>query len=53
MFKNLSSFGVLSTIPNISPLNSSTLNDIILQPVIGKWVTLVSNGTNWIVMQGN
>ena len=54
MFKNISnSYGVTSTsIPaNISPLNGSALNNIILPAGIGKWVTLVSNGTNWIVMQ--
>lgn len=53
MFKNMSSFDVLSTTPNISPINSGVLNDIILQGGTGKWVTLVSDGTNWIVMQGN
>jgi hypothetical protein len=53
MFKNISNFDVLSTTLNISPLNGGVLNNIILPGGIGKWVTLVSNGTNWIVMQGN
>ena len=52
MFKNITANGVTSTTLNITQLDNS-VSDVILQPVIGNWVTLVSNGTNWIVMQGN
>ena len=52
MFKNISNNLVKSTTTNITQLDN-TVSDTILQPVIGNWVTLVSNGTNWIIMQGN
>lgn len=51
MFKNITTNTVNST-TSITQLDN-TVSNIILQPVKGKWVTLVSNGTTWIVMQGN
>ena len=51
MFKNITTNTVNST-TSITQLDN-TVSNIILQPVKGKWVTLVSNGTIWIVMQGN
>lgn len=51
MFKNINTYTVNSN-TNVTQLDN-TVSDIILQPVKGKWVTLVYNGTNWIVMQGN
>ena len=53
MFKNMTT-NLVQTGSNISQLNN-TVSNIILQPVIGNWVTLVYDGSTsqWIVMQGN
>ena len=54
MFKNISNYQVISVSSNISPLNGITnTSNIILQAGVGKWVTLVYDGSYWIVMQGN
>ena len=52
MFKNISSFNVVSDSINILNLPNNSTN-LIAGP--GKWVTLVYDGSssNWIVMQGN
>jgi hypothetical protein len=48
--KTIKAFTVVSASSNVVPLNSSTAGTAILAGTIGKWATLVSNGTNWIVM---
>lgn len=53
MFKNLANQEVKSTQPNILALNSYGISDLILPNVVGKWATLVYDGSNWITMQGN
>ena len=49
--KNLQAFAVNSASSNIVPLNSATAGTAILLGVVGNWATLVSNGTNWVIMQ--
>jgi hypothetical protein len=60
MLKNISNNinNVLSSdgnaiVSNILALNDNLPTNIILPAVQGKWVTLVSNGSNWIIMQSN
>jgi hypothetical protein len=58
MIKSVNTGSVLSNTNNIIPLDKSVVNasstsDILVSNSKGKWVTLVSNGTFWIVMQGN
>jgi hypothetical protein len=58
MIKSVNSGSVLSNTTNIIPLdkpivNASSTSNILVSDSKGKWVTLVSNGTFWIVMQGN
>jgi hypothetical protein len=48
--KNLQSFAVNSALSNVAPINSATPGTSILLPVIGNWATMVSNGTNWVIM---
>jgi len=55
MIKSVNTGAVLSFTPNIIPLDNpvdDSSTDIILAGK-GKWVTLVSDGKFWIVMQGN
>lgn len=51
MFKNISSNSVDSSY-NIISLNGSSTNNI-LPAILGSWVTLVSDGSNWIIMQSS
>ena len=51
--KNRGTGAVNSNANNIQPLNSSSLDAIILLSGGGKFTTLVSDGTNWIKMTGN
>ena len=48
--KTIKAFTVVSASSNVVPLTSSTAGTAILAATIGKWATLVSDGTNWIVM---
>ena len=49
--KNMQAQLVNSATSNIVPLDSTTAGTAILLDVIGNWATLVSDGTNWIIMQ--
>jgi hypothetical protein len=51
--KNIGNGAVNSNANNIEPLNSSTLDAIILTSGGGKFTTLVSDGSNWLKMAGN
>jgi len=53
VIKNSGSGAVNSNSTNVEPLNSTTLTTSILTSGGGKFATLVSNGTNWIIMQAN
>jgi hypothetical protein len=44
---------VNSASSNVIPLNSRTAGTAILAATAGKWATLVSDGTNYNVTQGN
>ena len=51
MLKNLQLFTVVSASSNVVPMDSATAGTAILSAVIGNWCTLVSDGTNWVIMQ--
>jgi hypothetical protein len=42
---------VNSASANIVPIDSTTAGTAILLNVIGNWATMVSDGTNWVIMQ--
>ena len=48
--KNLQSQSVVSASSNVVPIDSTTAGTAILLNVIGNWATLVSDGTNWVIM---
>lgn len=48
--KNLAAFTVVSATANIAPIGSATAGTAILPATVGAWVTLVSNGSVWVVM---
>lgn len=50
-FKNLQAFTLVSNSSNICPAESGTPGTGILLGVPGNWATVVSDGSNWIVMQ--
>lgn len=49
--QNYQPFAVTSATSNIVPLGGGAAATTILLPVAGNWATLVSNGTNWVIMQ--
>ena len=49
--KNLAAFTVVSASSNVKPIGTNTAGTAILPATAGTWCTLVSDGTNWIVMQ--
>ena len=49
--KNMQVFPVNSASSNIVPIDSTTAGTAILLDVVGNWATLVSDGTNWVIMQ--
>lgn len=51
--KTISAFTVVSASSNVVPLVGGAAGAALLAATPGKWVSLVSDGTNWIVMQGN
>jgi len=51
--KTIAAFTVVSASANVVPLTSATAGTTILTSTAGKWATLVSNGTNWVIMAGN
>ena len=54
MFKNTGSVTVNSSLPNITSLDGTTTNNLILSGTPPPtWATLVYDGTNWIIMQGS
>lgn len=53
MFKNLSpTYTLISASANVVPLDSASAGTALLAAGAGKWVTVVSDGTNWIAMAG-
>jgi len=51
MVKTIQAQTVISNATNISPLDGGALTTAILPATDGAWATLVSDGTNWIIMQ--
>jgi hypothetical protein len=49
-FKNLQAQTLVSASSNVAPIGSATLGTAILAATVGAWATLVSDGTNWVVM---
>jgi len=50
-FKNMQAQTLVSASSNVVPIDSTTAGTAILLAVVGNWATMVSDGTNWIVMQ--
>jgi hypothetical protein len=50
-FKNMQAQTLVSASSNVVPIDSTTAGTAILLGVIGNWATMVSDGTNWIIMQ--
>ena len=50
-FKNLQAFTLVSNSSNVVPIDSVSAGTAILLAVVGNWATLVSDGTNWVIMQ--
>jgi len=51
--KTIAAFTVISASSNVVPIGTATAGPAILPATAGKFVTLVSDGTNWITVQGN
>lgn len=49
-FKNLQAQTLVSASSDVAPINSATPGTAILPATVGAWATIVSNGTNWVVM---
>jgi hypothetical protein len=50
-FKNMQPQLLVSASNNVVPIDSTSAGTAILLDVIGNWATMVSDGTNWIIMQ--
>ena len=49
-FKNLQAQTLVSASSDVAPIGSATPGTAILAASVGAWATLVSDGTNWVVM---
>lgn len=49
-FKNLQAQTLVSAASNVAPIGSATPGTAILPASVGAWATVVSDGTNWVVM---
>ena len=49
-FKNLQAQFLVSASSDVAPIGSATPGTAILAASVGVWATLVSDGTNWVVM---
>lgn len=52
MIKTIAAQTVVSASSNVVPLAGGAAGTAILAAAAGNWATLVSDGTNWIIMQG-
>jgi hypothetical protein len=50
-FQNYSSYALATTASNVVPLGGGSAGTAILSSVGGNWATLVSDGTNWVIMR--
>jgi hypothetical protein len=53
MLKTIAAFTVVSASANVVPLVGGAAGTAILAATAGKYATLVSDGTNWVIMQAN
>jgi hypothetical protein len=53
MIKTIAAQTVVSASSNVVPRNSATAGTAILGAAAGNWATLVSDGTNWVIMAGS
>jgi hypothetical protein len=51
VFKNMQAQFLVSASSNVVPLDSTSAGTAILLDVVGNWATMVSDGTNWVIMQ--
>jgi hypothetical protein len=51
--KTITNNEVVSQSTNVVPLAGGSASTPILSATAGKWATLVSDGTNWVIMQAN
>jgi hypothetical protein len=49
-FKNLQAQTLVSASSNVAPIGSATPGTAILPGLVGAWATVVSDGTNWVIM---
>ena len=50
-FINMQAQTLVSASSNVVPIDSTSAGTAILLGVVGNWATLVSDGTNWVIMQ--
>jgi hypothetical protein len=50
-FKNMQAQALVSASSNVVPIDSTSAGTAILLAVVGNWATMVSDGTNWVIMQ--
>ena len=50
-FKNMQAQLLVSASSNVVPLDSTSAGTAILLDVVGNWATMLSDGTNWVIMQ--
>ena len=50
-FKNLQAQTLVSASSNVVLIDGTSAGTAILLAVVGNWVTMVSDGTNWVIMQ--
>ena len=53
MIKTIQAQTVVSASSNVVPLVGGAAGTAILAATAGRWATLVSDGINWVIMQGN
>ena len=51
--KTIAAFTVVSASSNVIPLTGGAAGTAILAATAGKWATLVSDGANWVICEGN
>ena len=51
VFKNMQPQLLVSASSNVVPIDSTSAGTAILLDVVGNWATMVSDGTNWVIMQ--
>jgi len=52
-FQNYQAQLIVSASSNVVPMTGAAAGTAILAATIGKWATLVSDGTNWVITQSN